>query len=894
MLVIFRQLKAFSVAALLLTSVCLQPHNRDSTAFLTGAAHAQEKFPDFLNGPLTFGGAVEDDDADIQISALLKPLDETTVDLQVTVKLPDGYYIYSMNQAFSGHAEIKLTHAAGLKSVTEWKSDHDPKVVDDKDLGQTVEKFFGAVTWSQRLKSESGRLPDGVSVAGELTGMFCSSGSEDMPGICKPIRPAKLFTARLVSAGATQASFSDGAASAVDDSADGAAAVKQVAETAATPNRSPVVIVPQIGYGSKKKPAPIKFSISLTPANPKAGDEVTLNVRADVDRPWHTFAIDQDPTMAGEPTAISLVQLVGAEATKPAFVASAEPELEHPTSDIIQRVHYDSVVWSQSLKCTASDISISGTILFQLCNEGTCIPPTEIEFTVTPGDDPGIGTAVVQTGESTKEKDSKAEPGSLNDLSPEEAAAKKLTDDGLMAFIVTAFGAGLIALLTPCVFPMIPVTVAFFLKQSEKNQKSPVGLAIVYCLGIIGTFTILGLLVAVIFGPTKLNELANNRWLNLFFAGLFMIFALMLMGMFELRLPSWLLTWSSKRESTGGVIGALFMALTFTLVSFTCTFAFVGTLLVVAAKGDFFWPIVGMLAFSSAFASPFFLLALFPSMLKKLPKSGGWMNTVKVTMGLVELALVLKFLSVADIGFSPDRLPMLLDSTSFLVGWVVIAAVTGAYLLNVFRMSHDSPVEGISAVRCLFGILFLTLSAYISVGVFSATPPAGLLWQQIAAFAPPSKPHHLLDFRVAVDQAQEENRLLFLDFTGVNCVNCRKMENTVLADPSIRQALEKMVQVQLFTDEIPGIKNRVLRDELLELNRTLQSEWFGDVTLPGYAVVTPDGKNVITMFKGLDGTGGEDFLKFINAGVDRWEKFQSSQSVANRQAGSDTTSPNRL
>ena len=841
--------------------------------FCPSAVFGQDKFPDLLGGPLSFGGGLQDDDADITVSAAMKPVDASTVLLQVTVKLPDGYYIYSMNKDFSGNTGIKIIQPSGLKPVSAWSPDHKPKVVDDKDLGQSVEKFFDAVTWSQQLRMDDGKLSTGMEVTGELTGMFCSSGSEDMPGVCKPIRPAKKFKATLTSVASTTTQQPVDAASKPATGAVPNTAPATSPLDSAAADRSPVVIVPQVGFGAAKKPAPIRFTFSLSPADPKVGDELTLTIHANVDRTWHTFALDQDPEMAGEPTTLTLSTLTGLEVLGTGFTASSEPEEERPLDDIVQRVHYDHVAWTRKLRCNASDVAVSGSVLFQLCNAGTCLPPTEIEFTVTPGD--AAEMVVAATDGSAGKNNNAAEEGTGDtELSADEVAAKKLTDDGLLAFILTAFGAGLIALLTPCVFPMIPVTVAFFLKQSEKNHKSPVGLAIVYCLGIMGTFTILGLVVAVLFGPTKLNELANNRWLNLFFAGLFMVFALMLMGMFELRLPSWLLTWSSKRESTGGVIGALFMALTFTLVSFTCTFAFVGTLLVVAAKGSFFWPIVGMLAFSAAFASPFFLLALFPSMLKKLPKSGGWMNTVKVTMGLVELALVLKFLSVADIGFSPNRLPMLLDATSFLIGWVVIAAVTGAYLLGLFRMSHDSPVQGISAVRCMFGILFLSLSAYISVGVFAAKPPTGLLWQQIAAFAPPTESHHLLDFREGVKLASAEDRLLFLDFTGVNCVNCRKMENTVLSEPTVRKALEGMVQVQLYTDEIPGVKDSVLRDELLDLNRTLQAEWFGDVTLPGYAVVTPDGKRVITMFKGLDSTGGDDFLKFINAGVDRWKEYR--------------------
>lgn len=844
---------------------------------------AQEKFPNPFGAPLSFGDTASDD-ADIEVTAALQPVDARTVELQVTVTLPAGYYIYSMNPSFAGKTGIRLTNSDGLKPVeTEWRPDRKPKAVEDATFGQVLEKFFDQVTWSQKLQSTGERLPAELSVSGELSGQFCSSDDgSGGSGVCKPLIPPRAFTAVLTESETVPVQGSP---------ATGKQTVETGSSAAVTQHRSPVLVVPEVLSGTGKKPAPIRYRIALTPANARPGDEVLLKIQAEVDRPWHTFALDQDPEMAGRPTEITLTGLQGLALVDDAFTASAEPEVEKPLDDIIQRVHYDRVIWTRRLKLVSSVAEVRGTIGYQLCNAGACQLPDEVTFVVVPGDDLTGGssdesaTAVAGADQSPAGRD---EPGGLQAASA-DTSASGIAADGLLAFLVTAAGAGFLALLTPCVFPMVPVTVAFFLKQAEKKADRPLVLATVYCLGIIGTFTILGLLVAVVFGPTKLNEFANNRWLNLGFAGLFLVFSLMLMGMFEVRLPSWLLTWSSKRESTGGIVGALFMALTFTLVSFTCTFAFVGSLLVLAARGDRLWPILGMLAFSSAFALPFFVLALFPSMLKRLPKSGGWMNTVKVTMGLVELALVLKFLSVADIGFSPDRLPFLLDTQSFLLGWIVIALVTGLYLLNMFRMTHDMPAEGISAVRCLFAILFLCLGSYIAAGVFGSAPPTGWLWQQIQAFAPPTKSEHLLDFRVAVERASSQQKLLFLDFTGVNCVNCRRMENTVLVDPEVHDVLSGLVQVQLYTDEIPGVRDAALRDELLGMNRELQAEWFGDVTLPGYAVVTPDGKNVITTFKGLDKSGGADFLKFLQTGISLWEKH-GQQPLANQTIGKPASS----
>ncbi len=817
-------------------------------------------------------GIKGNDNADIDVKAELRPVDAKTVELRVRVILPDQYYISSMDPKVAGPTAIRLTDAGPMKPLSDaWQADREPKTGHDPDLNKPYEKFFKEVTWSLKLQCTTDQIPADLTVKGEMSGQFCSTGEGGTEGVCKPLIPPRRFTATLTSAppaDATSPGHSQTEGSAASEPASGAGK-----------SRWSVVIVPEIGYGQNKKPAPVKYTLSFVPENAKAGDLVTFQVRADIEQPWHTFAIDQDPDMAGIPTQIDFTETTGLEAVEAGFKPSAEPTIEKPLDDIIQRVHFDAITWTRQFKMTSDTARVAGAITFQLCNDGSCTNPTTVKFTAASGAPQLTGADSVPGSRGSAEESS---GGQIAVDLESDAESQDIAGEGLFAFIITAMSAGFLALLTPCVFPMVPVTVAFFLKQSEKKAGNPVGLAIVYCLGIVGTFTILGLLVAIAYGPTKLNEFASNRWLNLIFAGLFMAFSLMLMGMFELRMPSWLLTWSSKRESAGGVVGTLFMALTFTLVSFTCTFAFVGALLVLAAKGDRLWPIIGMLAFSSAFASPFFILALFPSMLKKLPKSGGWMNTVKVTMGLVELALVLKFLSVADIGFSPDRLPNLLDTQSFLIGWIVIAIVTGLYLLNMFRMAHDMPAEGISAVRCLFAILFLCLGGYIGAGVFSDVAPNGWLWQQIHAFAPPSKPkpESLLDFRVAVAQATEQQKLLFIDFTGVNCVNCRRMEATVLSSPFIHEKLSKFVQVQLYTDEVPGIRDANLRNELLELNRNLQAEWFGDVTLPGYAVVTPDGKNVINRFKGLDKSGGEEFLQFIDAGIDRWNEYLREKAVA--------------
>ena len=282
------------------------------------------------------------------------------------------------------------------------------------------------------------------------------------------------------------------------------------------------------------------------------------------------------------------------------------------------------------------------------------------------------------------------------------------------------------------------------------------------------------------------------------------------------------------------------MALTFTLVSFTCTFAFVGSLLAWAAKGQVFWPVIGMLAFSSAFASPFFVLAMFPSMLKRLPKSGGWMNDVKVTMGIIELALVAKFLSVADIGFSVGSIPVFITYKLFLVSWVVLSAVTGMYLLGLLTKPMGPVSKNVKAFKNIFAMLFLVFAGYIAAGMFVHKMPLAGIWNNVAAFAPPDIivrqtddlgfviSHHELDYALEFDRAtvaaENEQRPLFIDFTGVSCVNCRKMERSVLVDESVLERLHQLVRAQLFTDTVPGIVDVKLSEHLKISNRELQSK----------------------------------------------------------------------
>ena len=389
----------------------------------------------------------------------------------------------------------------------------------------------------------------------------------------------------------------------------------------------------------------------------------------------------------------------------------------------------------------------------------------------------------------------------------------------------------------PCVWPMIPITVNFFVKQGQvgKGKGKTTGLAITYCLAIIAIFTAVGVFFSFFFSASFLQNLANNPWLNLVVAALFLAFGLSLLGLFEIRLPNFLLNASAQGESRGGLIGVIFMALTLTITSFTCTFPVVGGLLVMAAGGNFLYPILGLATFATVLAFPFFLLALSPGLLSKMPRSGDWMNAVKVVGGLVEIGAALKFLNTAELGYvTPEN--AWFDAHVVLTAWIVLSAVCGFYLLGFFRTDHDHDDVKVGPGRMVFGSLFLGLALYMTPALFGR-PPQSLVWDRlIVGILPPDASEFNAGVQVAgehgrwttgptragrgqgqldrsrprpsarrrrstaslwgmsLDQAQElaaaQKKPILIDFTGVNCANCRLMEQRVLPRPRDRQAAQ--------------------------------------------------------------------------------------------------------
>ena len=823
------------------------------------------------------------------------------VTAEITIQLGKDSYVYSQNPNVGAETKIDITETIGLDPIdAKFVPSQKPKTVIEPLFNNAkLEKFYGGVTWKRAYRVTGNGTP---KLKGKLKYQVCDANSCNpfekpiaiVGQLGKPKTKSKQPTLKMILGDKSKQTPI-------------ASATSEPASTTMPPLQGVLLAHTKIPtddlLGQNEK---VHFDIQLleTGSSDASGKIVAVVITAKLENGWHIYAQTQDPAMSGLPTIIKVESSSGLTPIDPGFLPTKAPEVTHPLKDITHIIFHDVVIWQRRFRMNTEEFTgnISGSIRYQLCDAGSCLPPKTIEFTL--GNEnasaqnmnatdnnttlPQANALIdsIDDADGTNEDGIDGETASSEQLSPvpvEESS--DITSDGLVPFLITGVIFGYLALLTPCVFPMIPITVSFFLKQAEKEHHNAIGMATLYCLGIIGTFTVIGLVVSIFFGGSGMNEAANLPWLNIFIAAVLVFFGMNMLGMFEIQIPSWMLSWSSSKEQQGGVLGVLFMSLTFTLVSFTCTFAFVGTLLPMAAQGDYYWPILGMLAFSTAFASPFFFLALFPSFLKKMPQSGGWMNRVKVTMGLIEIGAAFKFLSVADIGWF--SVPYLFDYALVMTSWMVICIVAGIYLLGFFRLPHDTAADSIGVLQLSFAMTFLGFAAYLATGIFGAHPPEGAVWQQIAAFAPPTfktgedadlgptLEHdgllYALDVEQAINYADAKKQPLFFDFTGVNCVNCRFMEINVLSQKENRELLEKFVRVQLYIDTIPAMSDKERIEKLLVKNRTLQSEWFKSVSMPAYAIVSPDGKKILSSYKGKERNSGE-FTRFLKAGLAEWQR----------------------
>jgi thiol:disulfide interchange protein DsbD len=531
------------------------------------------------------------------------------------------------------------------------------------------------------------------------------------------------------------------------------------------------------------------------------------------------------------------------------FIVDGKP-LE--TKFFIDKAEFSVPVKAQE-NAVAADLRLD--VRYQLCNDTFCLPPKTVRISLL-GSEDVKKTSAVSAPSPTGNPDGTAPQSQFKPNTAERA-----TGD-IWAFLWLAATLGALSLLTPCVFPMIPITVSYFTNHSSGSRSKAIRLASVYSIGIIGTFTLVGMLLAIFVGAAGINLFAANPWINLLITGIFLFFAFNLFGAYEINIPTGILTKLDRITRThegegSGVIGALLMGLTFTLTSFTCTSPFVGTILVSASQGEWQRPLVGMLAFSTVFALPFFILALVPQWIAQLPRAGGWMNSVKVAMGFLEVAAAMKFLSNVDLVWKWG----IFTRSVVLSIWIAIGVILSLYLLGKFQLSHDSKPDRIGAFRLLSAIVSLAISFYLITGLFGAK------LGEIEAFLPPdlevssanragsgnSEPVWIVnDYAAALAKAKAENKRVFVDFTGYTCTNCRWMEANVFPKGAVASEMNKFVLARLYTDG---------EGEIFEKQQQMEQDMFGTVALPFYAVIDGDGK-VVSSFPGLT-RNVDEFAAFL-------------------------------
>ena len=554
----------------------------------------------------------------------------------------------------------------------------------------------------------------------------------------------------------------------------------------------------------------------------------------------------------------------------------------------------NEVIFRQEIKLIGSGCRIKGRIDYQACKESCILLDTSFVFNIGKAKNEKTELLPELTPDTTKPSEAESiqsnedfNPGKEEQLEQgcgEGASESPNTNRSFLAIFIAGMLGGLLALLTPCVFPMIPMTVSFFTKRSGSRRKG-ISNALIYAASIILIYVTLGLLVTVLFGSDALNELSSNAFFNLSFFVIFVIFAISFFGAFEITLPSWIINKADSASDRGGLIGIFFMAFTLSLVSFSCTGPIIGTLLVEAAQGQsYIGPLAGMFGFSFALAVPFALFSLFPNWLSSLPKSGGWLNTVKVSLGFLELALALKFLSNVDLAYHWG----ILQRELFICIWVIIFLMLGLYLLGKIKLSHDSDESHISTGRLMFSILVLTFTIYLIPGIWGA--PLKL----ISGFPPPEFykewktgtesecPHNLNcfhDYEEGMRYAKSQGKPVMLDFTGWSCVNCRRMEDKVWSDPAVLKKLTNdYVIISLYVDDkmVLPIDKQFTSSTSGKLIKTTGNKWsdfqasvYGTNSQPFYVLIDNKSKILAQPIGGMMSIN--DYLSYLDEGLCRYK-----------------------
>ncbi|PKQ63899.1 disulfide bond formation protein DsbD [Labilibaculum filiforme] len=654
-----------------------------------------------------------------------------------------------------------------------------------------------------------------------------------------------------------------------------------------------IIMVVFSGFSFGQVIQPAKWKVEFSNKEVRVGEQLDIVFKATIDKTWHVYSNDFDPEL-------------GPILIKFDFTENSSYERVGEVKPINAQKHHDKT-WDgevsyfenegemrQTILVKELPLLVKGAFEYQTCSDATgqCVMGDE-DF------DLKIGDAPVQVAQDEEAKI----------IDPAKPAANK---KGLWAVFIFAFLGGLAAIFTPCVFPMIPMTVSFFMHSSENKAKGRMQ-AFFYGASIIGIYTFIGTLLAVVMGPDFANFLSTHWVPNIFFFLIFMVFAASFFGMFEITMPSWMVNKSVSNEDKGGLMGAFFMAFTLVLVSFSCTGPIVGAILVASAGGEVLMPIVGMLGFSTAFALPFTLFAIFPGWLNKMPKSGGWLNSVKVVLGFIELALGLKFLSIADQTYHWG----ILDREVYLAVWIVVFTLMGFYLLGKLTFSHDSEVKFVSVPRLMLSILTFSFVIYMIPGMFGAPlkalsgyiPPqatqdfdinqivrnnAGTLGTTQHQETHTAKysdflhlPHGLngyFDYEEGMAAAKKQNKPVFMDFTGHGCVNCREMEANVWADPQVLKRLQedyiviamyvddktKLPEEEWIVSEYDGKKKKTLGKK----NADLQIRKYNVNAQPYYCLLDSNGED-LTEPTSYD-LNVDNFVRFLERGKDKFNQKKTA------------------
>jgi len=620
------------------------------------------------------------------------------------------------------------------------------------------------------------------------------------------------------------------------------------------------------GLAPAQRLDPVKWSLAVEPASARPGSTVLARVTANIEPGWHLYSLS-----VPEPIIATSVKLADSPAIASQTVYQPKPDTHFDENFGFNVASYSNqavflIEAKLAGKAAPGPLALAAETRYQVCDSKMCLPPRRATAAATLTVDPRAkyaDAAVIPAGytpfdpNAPRPQATASGSGASEQQSPAKGgtAAPAADTTGMAVFLLIAFGFGLAAVFTPCVFPMIPITVSYFLNRPAASRLRSAIDAAVFCLGIMVLFAGLGLAATAILGPFGVVQLGSNVWVNLFVALVFLVFGLSLLGAFEITVPSGVLTKLNGVSGGGGLLGTLLMGLTFSLTAFACVGPFVGTLLAASVQGGGIRPLLGMGAFAAGLALPFFFLALFPAYLKRLPRSGGWMERVKVVMGFLILAAMFKYLASVDQVMRWN----ILTRERFLAAWVVLLALAGLYLLGVLRLHGAKSEDAVGTGRLLTGALFLAAALSLLPGMFGARlgeldayvppPDAASQGATSAAVGPRWMQNQ---YREALARARAGNKPLLVAFVGYACTNCHWMKANMFTRPEIASALGKFVLVELYTDGTDAASRE---------NQQLQESRFSTVALP-YYVILDGSERVLATFPGLTRDPAE-FLKFL-------------------------------